>query len=373
MRVGVVGANGFIGKHVCLGLLHEGGFDVTKITKEDCVSVSSLSKKTINVETLVIAGGVNRSDSEDFIYAENIRMVETIIETLREQDYKGRVIFLSSIQNILDSAYGRSKRDSETRLKNFSNKNGVDLHILVLPNIFGESQKTYYNSVVPTFIHQILKDKPSQIADAQVELLHVRHIVALVKDMLSNPDNFAGVDVRLEGEMVHVKKLHQTLKGFCGYEDAEFGIIPEFPTVLHKDLFNTFRYMCWELQKDLSGNFLSHGDNRGELFELVRTKSSGQIMFSTTKPDSVRGGHFHTRKIERFCLLTGHSEVVLESLFGDFSLTVDCSSDKGTFVDIPNYTVHRLRNVGNEDVMAAFWINEIYNPNDGDTYGEITK
>lgn len=366
MKVGVVGKHGFIGKHIVLNLNQLNLGDVVPIGRKECESIEVLSKHVAGLDVLIIASGVNKSDSQD-LYDVNINMIRIIIDCLFKVDFHGRIIFLSSIHNEKNTSYGRAKRDSESLLKEIADSN-MRVDVMVLPNIFGESQKPYYNCVVPTFIDEILSDSVSEVADASVELLHVRHVVEAIKSILLRPSSIFFDIHRLEGKVISVACLHAMLRNFLVYKKEQVGTIPELEDCFTLDLFNTFRYMCWIKGLPLSGKFILHADERGLLFEVLRTNTIGQIFFSTTKPGSVRGGHFHTRKIERFAMISGHSEVNLKSLFGDFDDTIVCNQKEGMFVDVPNYTMHKVTNVGSENVQGIFWVNELFDPEDSDTY-----
>ena len=56
------------------------------------------------------------------------------------------------------------------------------------------------------------------------------------------------------------------------------------------------------------------GDKRGSFSEIVRSKVSGQVSYSITNPKSIRGNHFHTRKIERFSVIKGKAKVEMRKI-----------------------------------------------------------
>ena len=41
-----------------------------------------------------------------------------------------------------------------------------------------------------------------------------------------------------------------------------------------------------------------------------------------------------------------------------------------SFVDIPLWHTHSIQNIGEEDLLTLFWINEPYNEQDSDTFFE---
>ena len=47
------------------------------------------------------------------------------------------------------------------------------------------------------------------------------------------------------------------------------------------------------------------------------------------------------------------------------------SSKTPSFVDIPLWYTHSIQNIGEEDLLTLFWINEPYKEQDSDTFFEI--
>jgi UDP-2-acetamido-2,6-beta-L-arabino-hexul-4-ose reductase len=43
------------------------------------------------------------------------------------------------------------------------------------------------------------------------------------------------------------------------------------------------------------------------------------------------------------------------------------------YVDIPIWYTHNITNIGLDEIYTLFWINEWYNPADGDTFFEIVE
>jgi UDP-2-acetamido-2,6-beta-L-arabino-hexul-4-ose reductase len=83
-----------------------------------------------------------------------------------------------------------------------------------------------------------------------------------------------------------------------------------------------------------------------------------------------RGQHFHLHKIERFVVLRGTAEIALRRLFGDRTVRFSVSGDAPSFVDMPTFWVHSIRNTGQQDLLTLFWTNEVFDPKRPDTYYE---
>lgn len=119
---------------------------------------------------------------------------------------------------------------------------------------------------------------------------------------------------------------------------------------------------------DVLFEVMAHSDERGELFELYKFIGDGQVYYSTTKPNAVRGGHYHTRKVERFCVIGGKAELILKHISGGTEKRIFLTSEKIQIVEIPVNHCHWIRNIGNQDMLLLVASNEIFNPSDQDTY-----
>ena len=111
--------------------------------------------------------------------------------------------------------------------------------------------------------------------------------------------------------------------------------------------------------------------NRGNFVEIIKLNSGGQISFSTTKPNITRGNHFHTRKIERFSVIKGDALIQIRKIGTNKIINFKISGKEPSFVDMPIWYTHNIKNIGSDELYTIFWINEFYNPNDTDTFQEL--
>ena len=111
-------------------------------------------------------------------------------------------------------------------------------------------------------------------------------------------------------------------------------------------------------------------DNRGCFVETVKTSIGGQFSFSTTHPGITRGDHFHTRKIERFTVISGKAVIELRRIGTTEILHFELDGEQPAFVDMPVWYTHNITNVGSEELLTLFWINEFFDPTDPDTFFE---
>ena len=152
------------------------------------------------------------------------------------------------------------------------------------------------------------------------------------------------------------------------YQDK--GEIPELNSTFELNLFNTFRcYM--DISNHFPVKFNQHTDSRGSFVEIIRLGIGGQVSFSTTKPGITRGNHFHTRKIERFSVIQGIAMIQLRKIGSDTVYNFKLSGETPSFLDMPIWYTHNIKNIGKEPLITVFWINEPFDEKDPDTYFEI--
>ena len=166
-------------------------------------------------------------------------------------------------------------------------------------------------------------------------------------------------------------KVSSVLALLEGYKNNYFdkGIIPNLNNVFEKNLFNTF--LCYiDHKKFFPFHLTKNSDNRGSFVETVKLNSGGQVSFSTTVTGITRGNHYHTRKAERFAVIKGKAKIELRKIGTEEVLNFYLDGDNPSFVDMPVWYTHNITNIGDEELYTIFWINEHYNPDDGDTYFE---
>lgn len=281
----------------------------------------------------------------------------------------GPLVFASSTQRELANPYGRSKRRAEQALAAWAwGGPGRAAVSLVLPNVFGPGCRPYYNSVVATFCQQLAEDRQPQIVeDRELELAWVGDVAReLVRGALDAP---AGWSVRRLHGMgrLRVSELLQRLERFRDSE-RRAGAVPDITAPLDARLYATYRsYLPWS---EHCLRPIVREDARGRLYEAIRWAAGGQVFFSTTKPGVIRGDHYHTRKVEWFCVVQGEAIIRLRRIGAAEVQEIRVSGERPEFVSIPVMHAHQIENVGRTDLLTMFWCNEIFDQSDADTWRE---
>jgi UDP-2-acetamido-2,6-beta-L-arabino-hexul-4-ose reductase len=108
-------------------------------------------------------------------------------------------------------------------------------------------------------------------------------------------------------------------------------------------------------------------DNRGILVEVFKNPGFGQIHYITSKPGVIRGKHYHTRKIEQFCVIKGKAELKLKDIKTRANFVYEVSGKTPEIINVPINTVHEIKNTGKEEMICLVWNSEVFDPKDPDT------
>ena len=87
-------------------------------------------------------------------------------------------------------------------------------------------------------------------------------------------------------------------------------------------------------------------------------------------PGITRGNHYHSRKIERFVVIKGKAAIELRRIGTKEVMHFELNGEEPSFVDMPVWYTHNVTNIGDDELITLFWINEFFNPDDPDTYFE---
>ena len=238
----------------------------------------------------------------------------------------------------------------------------------MIPNVFGPFGNPYYNSVIATFSHQLTHNETPKIEiDGTLKLIYVGELVAEIWKLIEDKYSQSYLSISPTSEA----KVSEILGLLTGYKEKYFekNTFPILHNRFELNLFNTFR-SYFDHKAHYPVMLKKNTDNRGSFIESVKTETGGQFSFSTTHPGITRGDHFHTRKIERFTVISGKAVIELRRIGTNDVLHFELDGEKPSFVDMPVWYTHNITNVGTEELLTLFWINEFFDPNDSDTYFE---
>lgn len=363
MKIGITGAEGLIGWHQRAYLETVGGHEVRLANRATFAQPVQLAKFAAELDAIIHLAGMNRGDEAE-VENVNMALARDLVTACEQADVQPFMVFANSTHVERDSGYGRGKRAAANILRQWATQSGAGFANIILPHVFGEFGKPFYNSVVSTFCYQLARNEtPQVVVDGNLELLHAQDVAACcLKAILSEQRG----DIRLSGVSMKVGEL---LTRLTTMRDSYFSkIVPPLNSALDVRLFNTLRSYLFPAH--YPGELDLRTDSRGSLFEVIKSSSGGQVFMSTTHPGITRGNHFHTRKMERFLVASGEGEIRLRKLFTDKVTSYQVSGLHPCYVDIPTFHTHNISNMGQSELVTLFWTNEIFDPFDADTFPE---
>lgn len=368
LKVGITGQRGFVGQHLynTLGLIPE-EFERISFERSMFDLEESLDDFVAQCDVIVHLAAMNRHESQEVVYQTNLDLASRLVAALERTGSKAHVLFSSSSQEDRDNLYGRSKREGREMLAAWAARSGGVFTGLVIPNVFGPFGRPNYNSFIATFCYKFTHgEQPVIDQDGEVSLIYVGE---LVSEIIARIRQSKKVEHRYEVPYTAVRKVSEVLDTLSYFKETYFdkGEVPVLNDIFELNLFNTFRsYM--DVARHYPVKFTLHTDPRGTFVEIIRMGIGGQSSYSTTVPGITRGNHFHTRKIERFAVIKGKALIQLRRIGTEEVLDFSLDGSEPAYVDMPIWYTHNIKNIGEEELITLFWINEPYDPTDPDTY-----
>ena len=363
MKILVTGADGFIGKNLCVSLAEQAGFEVLPVVR--ATDPAALESKVAQADAVIHLAGVNRPQDPAEFAAGNADFTARLCQALLATGRPIPVAFASSIQADRDNPYGLSKRAAEDHLRRYAEASGAPVALYRLVNVFGKWSRPDYNSAVATFCHNIARDLPIQVNDASaaLQLVYIDDVVAELLRFLADPGS--GVGLRQAGP-VYATTVGELARQIEAFKDVRASLVTErVGTGLVRALYAT--YVSFLPPQAFSYSVPKYGDARGVFVEMLKTPDCGQFSFFTAHPGITRGGHYHHSKTEKFLVIKGAARYRFRHLLTDEVFEVDSRGDEPLVVEtIPGWA-HDITNIGDDELVVMLWANEIFDRQNPDT------
>ena len=364
MKVVVTGAGGFIGRNLCATLDRIDGVEVKRVfstTQKD-----EYSPWIKEADIIYHLAGVNRpKDPSEFITG-NTNFTRDVLEVAAEGGNLPTVIISSTTQAVKDNDYGKSKRAAEELIEEYASKDKIHGAIYRLPGVFGKWSRPNYNSVVSTFCYNVANELPLEVRDPSfaLPLVYIDDVVQAFVSHLNS--RFKGLGTFEVNPVFNTTlgELADIVSSFPGLRKSLRA--PKVGKGLEKRLYST--YLSYLPMDKFSYPMELKKDNRGDLFEWIKSEDFGQIFVSTTKPGITRGNHYHHTKTEKFLVIRGEAEIGFRQIDSDQTITYKVNGSEPTVVDIPTGYTHNITNTGQTELITLFWANEIFDTERPDTY-----
>ena len=400
MKVLVTGAKGFVGRNLCLAL---GQMSDTEVLKYDLGDEAKLDGFLAECDFVMHLAGVNRPKDPEEFKAGNAVFTEDILDKLAARQNPPPVLLSSSIQAALDNDYGKSKAAAEVAVRAYGEKTGAPVFIYRLANVFGKWCRPNYNSAVATWVYNIARDLPIMVRDpaATIRLVYIDDVVksfvgcldiltqrggeaecaedgreVFGQDLQDGQDCADGEDegcAKREGilsvEPAYTRSLGEIVELIRSFHDEPKTLmVPDQMDGFTKKLYST--YLAALPEDKFSYPLTMHCDNRGSFTEALHSAERGQVSINVSKPGITKGQHWHHTKHEKFLVVSGKGEI-------NFCLADDpaapvisykVSGDKLEVVRIPPGYTHNIVNAGDTDMVTVMWANEVFDPENPDTF-----
>jgi UDP-2-acetamido-2,6-beta-L-arabino-hexul-4-ose reductase len=358
VKVAITGGHGFLGWHTACRLLATRGIEPVLLGRDEYADAERFAIALADVDTVMHLAGVNRAASDPEVEQGNLDLASGLATALGERPV--HIVYANSVQAGSDNAYGRGKVAAAAVLASLPGT----LADVRLPNLFGEHGRPAYNSFVATFAHEVAAGRPPTVSgDRPIALLHAQ---AAAEALIAAAEHRQEATVEPAAEPRLISDVLGLLETFHDLYSVT-GDLPDLTEPFHRDLFNTYRAARWPQGSPIHPKV--HADPRGELVEMFRSHGgTGQGYLSSTRPGQTRGDHFHLHKVERFVVVKGDAEIALRRLFSEDVLRFRVSGERPTILDMPTMWVHNIRNVGDDDMMTAFWSDQLLDPRNPDQY-----
>lgn len=359
-KILVTGANGFVGKHVCLTLEKAGHvvfkYDINN-TEEELINFINES------DYIVHLAGVNRPLSVEEFYDGNSNFTKKVVDLVKNSGKNTPIIYSSSIQAELDNDYGKSKKMAE----NYLFECGLPVNVFRLANVFGKWCRPNYNSACATFCYNIAHGLDIQIRDPNY-VIHFNYVTDIANEFLKVIEEGSSSKEILSISPIHDCSLGK-LADLLYYFKKEIESDRHLP-IIHDDFeLKLFKTFCDYLNKE--GTFLNFAaDQRGSFEELYKSEKWGQISENISFPNIEKGGHYHTYKKEIFYVVDGKCQIKQRNIKNDDVLDVMVEGKDEKIVEIIPFYTHMIKNIGESNSHTIMWISEVYNEKTADTFRE---
>lgn len=202
MKVGITGANGFIGTHL------KNALENPLLFKGDLNDIAQVRDFIRECDRIYHLAGKNRDDCGKILKNNLVSTANIILAMKLENKFPG-VVFASSQQAIWnpDSEYGFTKILEEEIIKK-----APKWCIFRIPNVYGPGCKPFYNSVVATFCYQLSQGQEVTIHDSTAEREFI-YINDLIQELVHPEFNSYKVP---EGEVLSIAEIHSLLTDRLG-------------------------------------------------------------------------------------------------------------------------------------------------------------
>ena len=242
MRIGITGAEGFIGTAFRRYLTAIGETAVI-CSRSAFEKPAEMFRFCGTCEAVVHFAGLSRHSDGEFLSNTNLRLTRALIDGLKNSGSLAHVYLGSTTHEQRDLPYHESKRRSRQMLESWAAETGNAYTTLLMPNTFGPYARPFFNSVVSTFCYQAAHAQtPERIDPAELKLIHVRTLCReILRIVRRNESGITAVEIPHEYE-IRLDHLWEKLHQWQALTATGKKPIPETP--FETDLLEVFLSYC---------------------------------------------------------------------------------------------------------------------------------
>jgi UDP-2-acetamido-2,6-beta-L-arabino-hexul-4-ose reductase len=243
------------------------------------------------------------------------------------------------------------------------------VHVFRLPNVFGKWCKPNYNSVVATFCYNIARNLPIKVNDDQAALTLVyiddviERFIQIMDDALSMTGNKGFTTVQPQ----YISTVGELARLIRSFKDSRTTLMTErVGSGLLRALYAT--YLSYLPAESFAYTIPRYADQRGIFVEMLKTPDCGQFSYFTMRSGSIRGGHYHHTKTEKFLVIKGEACFKFRHTYTLEEFELIANGDLPTIIEtVPGWT-HDITNIGGDEMVVLLWANEVFDRVNPDTY-----
>ena len=366
-KILITGSNGFFGKNFKKYLNELDKFEISTFTRNQ--SDKTLKKLLDENDIIFHFAGKNKPRHKKEFFTHNHILTKKITNFLIENNLKKTIIFASSIHVFKNNDYGKSKILAENELKKYKQKiTGAKVFIFRLPHVAGKWCKPNYNSIIATMCHKVIRDQKIKIFNKK-QLLKIVFIDDFILTCLNLLNYNKAYPILRHVKNVYKISVENLYSKIVNFKKISNGLFTPNCSDKSFDKLLYSVFLTYLPFKQMFNKIPKYEDNRGQFSEFIKSKSSGQISFFTSKPGVERGLHYHNTKVEKFLVVKGKCEFTICNILNN-KKSKKVISDKDNIVikTVPGYS-HKIKNISSKELVAIVWANEIFDRKRPDTYG----